>query len=359
MLTTKTVLAFGAVAVSLASVACFGTSGERTSAPVARTSNGSVVPEYAVLSVLYSPPGSALPEGVGVVDYSASRSTGTSTNISSAFLSDDSVSGEGGGVFGGLSITTGTPSADGSAQTNDVDMTLTEVPESKVSGPNADGIDHDQDRILVWIHPVVDAKVTAYTPSFAGQAVPATSVVWTLSNGSVQSVSVQCLKNPSAAGCANSVTSLTQAGITQTDYPTLLARDPFAEGQVDIDATRFEQLASPFAYDPTDGPNGTMVSITSTLTHPRRQDPSPANIDVFAVPLVATGGVDASVVLAQLKSSATFPWTNTTTWDASADNTQSASATVGQPSSSYTGPTFAFVYYDTIYNTFLFALKSL
>jgi hypothetical protein len=68
--------------------------------------------------------------------------------------------------------------------------------------------------------------------------------------------------------------------------------------------------------------------------------------------------VSASVNLffsASLKVTGSFEWTNTNSYGTSTGSTQSATATIGGPAFGYSGSTDVLVYWDSIYNSFMFA----
>ncbi|HXW14398.1 MAG TPA: carboxypeptidase-like regulatory domain-containing protein, partial [Terriglobia bacterium] len=59
-----------------------------------------------------------------------------------------------------------------------------------------------------------------------------------------------------------------------------------------------------------------------------------------------------------LNSSDSMEWTNTSSLGTSTQSLQSASATVGGPAIGFSGPPDVLVYWDTIYNSFMFAFPT-
>ena len=302
---------------------------------------GSAPLDFVVMSVVYAPPGtSATGGGKSSVSYGDTSTLGTSSSVSSSFKEGLSVSADvsvlGGAVGGSASFST----SKDTTNTSEVDISKSTGFTIQVTGPAKDGIDHDQDKIYLILNPVVEISVTGK------------NVAWALSHSGttaeVQFVTVGWLKNPSSmpAGVA---TSLRNAGIAPTDYPKLLARDPFASGASGIDTSRFLPTNTSFPYeDPT---SSETYTITNDLTNKSSQ--SVTKTDSFSVTIKS--GFDVGIVKESMSTTGSFTWTNTSTYGTTTDSKQQASATVGGPSSTWAGGTNVDVYYDTVYSSFLFA----
>ena len=75
----------------------------------------------------------------------------------------------------------------------------------------------------------------------------------------------------------------------------------------------------------------------------------------YKVSVSGSAGFSVAFVSAELKASGSWEWTATSTQTATSTATQSATATVGGPAAGYTGSTDILVYWDLLYNCFMFA----
>lgn len=126
--------------------------------------------------------------------------------------------------------------------------------------------------------------------------------------------------------------------------------NPFANGASAIDANRFLPTPQSFPYEqPFSAADAaftssiaTQNSVNVTNTHTVQHQ--------YGVAATVSGGVAVT-----LKVASSLEWTNTNTMGTSTTSQQSATATVGGPAFGYKGPTDVVVYWDSIYNTFMFA----
>lgn len=186
---------------------------------------------------------------------------------------------------------------------------------------------------------------------------PQNNLVWELGvDGpimNIQYVTAGWLKNPSSMP-PRVKKKLDAAGLTRADYAKILSVNPFASGSKTIDPNRYLPVAQSFAYEPPDSasdpvPTETYAlqnSLTSTTTHTTQ------------VQYGVSVSVLANYLLASLKVTGSFEWTNTSTSQTSNQSTQSASLTIGGPAFGYTGPTNIIAYWDTVYNSFMFAFPT-
>lgn len=317
--------------------------------------SGVLRPKYMVVSVVYAPPGSAGKGSSSVVDYGTASTTGTNLSTGSSFQNDLSTT---------ASVTLGTPLTSSlqldatlggtvtNGSTDTLDVKKKASLDLKVSGPSTDGIDHNQDEVWVALSPIVNV-------SAAG-----TVVTWSLSSDSTslpQFARVAWLKNPSTMP-TNVAQTFAAYGFTTADFNAMLARDPYAyypgrgPGVLQNvaaeapDPSRFV-LKDFVTYEPDAGQTQQVYALTNDTTTTVATNAQ----DKISVGLSATaGGGFADWVKVSLKVSDTWTWTNTSTTSSSTDWTQSASATVVNPSLAYTGATDSAVYWDSIYRTFLF-----
>jgi hypothetical protein len=315
------------------------------------TQTGSAPIKYMVLSVLYSPPGSSTGGGKSMADYGSSSATGVSTSSTSSFKQTYGVKASAGA--GLVSASVGFSAGLETSTSDQVSVTKTSSMDIKVAGPNTDGIDHNQDLIYLWLNPMVNVSVTG------------NNIAWSLSDNTtlganmvIQYVYVGWLKNPASMPLGVSA-ALAAAGITSADYPTILARDPFANGSTAIDPARFRLTNTTFPYEPPFTAGAMVPAQTYTVGNDLTDKSSTTSTDSYTLSIAASGGYNLGVVKATLDISASWTWTNTTSYGLSTESKQSSSVTIAGPSPSYKGATNIDVYYDTIYNSFLYAFQPL
>ena len=317
---------------------------DRLFQPVDPIATGNVLPKYYVLTVLYAPPGTNGGKSASLVDYSSGSSTGTTTSATSSFKAGVTVSAS-------TQITGDTLSAQLSTSVTTTDQTSENITKSqtydiKVPGPGEDGISHDHDLFVLMLNPLVVVNVY-----------PGNNVLWTMGvNGqvmNVQLVYVAWLKNPStmATGVQQ---ALNAAGLTATDYAQILTTNPFANGATAIDPNRFLPLPQTFPYEPPLTAADPVIPITNTFQNNFTISNTQTVKTQYGVSITASGGLDLVIFSATLKVTDSFQWTNTNSLGTTTTVSQSAAATVGGPAFGYSGPTDVLVYWDSIYNSFMF-----
>lgn len=317
---------------------------------------GTGVGTYLVLAVVYAPPGSAAAKGDSSVSYATGNTTGTTTSASQSFKQAYSVSVKasggalGSGVSGGLSF------GFSASSTNSQSLAIKKSVNStiNVSGPSLDGIYHDYDEIYLLLNPTINVDLST------------SSANWTLASTQTAPIMVYvgCLNGdfPSASCDPGVQNALAAAGVTAADYPTILARDPLANGSTTPDPTRFA-LVGEYQYSPVPanaGSQSTNLMIQSsqitTLTSTAQ--------DTYSVGVTWTATAAANlttflnVLSASMTKTGTFTFTNTSSQANSFGGTQSWSVTIGSPSAAYTSDNIWLdVYFDQIYQTFAFVLS--
>ena len=147
----------------------------------------------------------------------------------------------------------------------------------------------------------------------------------------------------------------TAAGMTTSDFASILSADPFAFGPAAIDPNRFLLTTQSFPVRSsryrhrfrTVHPYAQTNTVTNTITHKATHTYSVSA--GFSVPLTDLVG---------LKVGGSLTLTDTETTVSVNGSTQSATVTVGGPALGYTGPVDVQVYWDTLYNSFMFAFAS-
>jgi hypothetical protein len=303
---------------------------------------------YILLTIMYAPPGTDGGKSTSAVNYSSGSTTGTSSTISSSFKS--SISGgltfKSGSGADADSSTFGVSTSTETKDSSEVDIKKTTTYTIAVNGPAADGISHDEDLYYLWLNPQIIITVDPWNNS-----------TWELASTTptmtIQYARGGWLRNPSTMP-AGLQRDFTAAGMTTADYATILAANPFANGATAIDPNRYLPTTQTFPYDPPDTaadpvPLGTYNqtnTVTNTITH-----------EVTHTYGVSTG-FDLSVDGIGLKLNSSIEITDTQTNVSVNASTQSATVSVGGPAFGYNGPVDVLVYWDTIFNSFMFAFPT-
>jgi hypothetical protein len=318
---------------------------------------GEVQPRFFVLGVIYAPPGTSGSGPRSSVTYASGSTFGTSTTTDHSFNTNVSVEAE--ASFAWVNITD-TLGANGAYTKTKGTSNSLEIKKSQTDtigpqqGPAADIIDHNFDTIWLWLNPGVYILETG-----AG-------LQWTVTSHDgaamdIQYVYVGWLNGTIAMPPAVSA-RLAQYGITSADYPTMLARDPFANGSTTIDPDRFIQTSTTVPYEPPLTPDGQPVPYTRTITNDHTNSNSTITGDEHSVGVSLTVGTSdtfSAFFQAHIKVASTWTWTCKQTETSELGSSQSASLTITGPAFGYTGPLSDIaVYFDRLYGTFLFVPAS-
>jgi hypothetical protein len=316
--------------------------------------DGTMRPKYKILTVLYAPPGTDKGNSETSVDYGSESTTGTTTSISNSFSegSDVSLNVKAGNDISPISGEGETEfdTARTSTDTNSTEVKKSASSDIKVNGPAADGIDHNRDEIWLWLNPLILVSTNGK------------DVIWSLSmDGSIMDivyVYVGWLKG--VEDMPQEVDNkLTAAGITPDDYPNILAADPFASGDVPIDQDRFLPLPRIYPYIPPFSANDTVPTQTFKQTNEVTKTSSHKVEKEYDVKTSVSGSdTFLGFFKVTIKISGTMTWKDSSETGTSSDTTQSATFTLGGPSFGYQGPIDVLVYWDTIYNSFMFAFPT-
>jgi hypothetical protein len=314
-------------------------------------SDGVLRPKYHIMTILYAPPGctntsSYRCTGNGLVDYQSGSSTGTKVSTQQSFKDgmDVSVGGDF-SLFGMIKFGAEANSGFSSTYTDTFSETISKAKSLgiKLQG-NGDGIDHGQDQIILLLNPAIAwAKLE-------------NKIRWNLgaSGNSTQlyTLYVSWLKNPGSMP-PNVAAELTQRGLTNDDYRTILTQNPFADGSTTIDPQRFVPTTWTLPYEPPSGCGAagcTCASFSSAIKNDLQLEVSSQQQTQYTVGLKESAGALGT----SLKASESFTWTNSRTVANITSSTNTASATITCPSPNYNGPTLMAVYWDTLYGSFLF-----
>jgi hypothetical protein len=307
---------------------------------------GTADPRYAVLSVVYAPPGTQGGKSASSVAYGAGSNTGTTTTATGSFKQDYSVSvTAGGGILGsveaGVSFDYNRSTTDSKA----VEIKKSATTTISATGPAVDGIDHDRDIIYLWLNPALTLTVNGKDVSwnFTGTG-----------TADIQYVYIGWLKGTIAM--PPGVTQrLALYGITPTDYPTIMARDPLAGGVSPSGSPRYQALPTTFPYEPPYAATDSPPTLNFVLTTASTTTNGASTADDYKVGLTVSGSESfLGIEKVTLKTDASWDWTNTAAKQVATGTSESASVTITGPAFGYTGPTDMQVYYDSIYKTFAF-----
>jgi hypothetical protein len=342
--------------------------------PTCKSGTGAIFPKYYVLGLVYAPPGctSTSSEKCATqssVDYKDGSSMGTKVSADSSFASGVSATvntgfGIGGIATFGASVSGGyaNTSTDSSSQT----ITKGKSLEIKVGG-NQDGVDHDQDVFLLFLNPAVAIKESHTVVNDACGPVDVNWFVGWSTNATgeaIYEIPVAWLKNPSIMP-ANVAAQLKALNFTNTDYQTILAMDPFANGSTTIDSQRFAPTTYSFPYEPplqqSDCNNGvcSCMSLSEGITNEFQTAVQSSSQTQYKLGFHESGGLDIGIFNLGASSDQNFTWTSTSTQADTTDSTQSATAAVSCPSIGYSGPTIMSIYWDTLFGSFLFVPTAL
>jgi len=232
---------------------------------------------------------------------------------------------------------------------------------------NGDGVNHDQDTFLILVNPAIAIQ---QNQTFRGIAsCVSAGVDWKVGasvsannpSGSeiVLELTVAQLKNP-ASMAPNVLHQLQALNFTNTDFQTILALDPFANGATTIDPARFSPTTFTFSYEPLQSSQCTN-GVCSCVSAAESLKNETATGTINAVKTEYKAGFSASLSGINLgifnfgeSVDENFTWTSTSTVANTTDSSQSATATVSCAGPNYLGPIFMAVYWDNLYGSFVF-----
>lgn len=315
-----------------------------------------VTPKYLIYSLTYQPPGSKGCASPSAVTYSNDSAFGTSVSTNKTFKAGTEVTVSAKteaafGIFGGGASASSTFGYSRSVSDRTV-MNIQKASSStlKISGHCVDGVDHNQDRIWLWLNPKLKMRFTEK------------AAAWTFDFGAmaeVQYLHVGWLKNPALIppGVRD---RLVAYGITSSDYPEILKANPFVGTSVDgpPDPNRFASLNTSIPYEPPYASGDPTPIYTYSFAYNTTSMSERTISRDTSVKASFTGSASAGAVVAKistsLMSSGSLTWTSTNMKSNSTSATERAEMTIGGPAFGYTGPTSIGVYYDKIYRTFAF-----
>jgi hypothetical protein len=301
-----------------------------------------VFPSYQIGSVVYAPPGSG-----STVGYSNQTVTGTTVSTEQTWSHDSSES------IGFAGITVSFGDSFGGSTTHTVDQKETILQGQTYPGPPSDGIDHDYDRIIIFLGVQVHASadflgnVTSQIdfsniPDFSKPPAEQFS-----QNG--YAIYVGCLRGTfPVSTCSDLLNFLNMHGVTTADYPAILCADPFADPSCAPPGDgRYVFLVSK-GYSAQQGTQNFSSSNALTITDSIKTSYS------HNVGVEAASPPDPKI---PMKFTDKFTWTYSSTTTTTTGNTATGSFNILPPSSLYQGLNNVFVWVDTIFKTFRFTVQ--
>lgn len=332
------------------------------------TSAGTLLPSYVVVGLVYSPPGcTGCASNSSAVDYTNSDTVGTTISTENSFNQDYSLSVGTSGILGGGSVEITGDYSTTNTTSNSQTISQTQQYGIKATG-NQDGINHDQDTFIILLNPSVSVySGQSFHPSASGACTPTIEWRTGLDGASAQpyKLTVQDLRNFTALA-PNVAATLTAHGITQADFDTIRALDPFADGNTSIDPGRYVQTTYTFPYEPANtsqqcNSSGvcTCMAMSSTKIQNELTSSATATKTSYSVGLKesATFG-QKNLLSATVTATQKFSWTTTASQANTTSSTKSATVSVPCPSPNWKAPedfTQINVYWDTWYGSFMFA----
>jgi hypothetical protein len=335
-----------------------------------KTLTAMLVPKYLVLGVYYAPPGAK-----STTTYTNTSTQGESTSISNSFTNATSTSAAIGASLGitGFSASATLTASNSYTQEADtsssyaVNTTTSNV--NVIPGPASStiGIDHDYDKILIWLNPELDMSInTDNSLSWHGYSYNPEDPVEAMD---VIQLPVLWLKNPGLipadvnAVLARSWDTTGQGPLNQTDFETIMARDPLVNPTFNpnLDTTGRFQMATgqTFDYVPTPAggqPNTEQFSVNYQATNTAGRGSSDTYQTGMTVDVKFTSSIAVVKITDEFKETQTATLVNKWSTLSTQTSGQTAAFSIVGPLSTdnYTGPVSMQIWKDNVYGTFMF-----
>ncbi|HEX5758463.1 MAG TPA: hypothetical protein VF121_04675 [Thermoanaerobaculia bacterium] len=306
-------------------------------------------PRYFIMAIVYAPPGCTSTAtlkcaATSLVDYAQTSSNGTKLSTKSAFKIGMSVSVNAKLPVGPLDASTGftVSQTDSTSRTISKSQTLG----IKVSG-NADGVDHGQDQFVLLLNPAIAVNVQGNNVTWNVGHTGPSALLFTVFASELKDPST--MRPPVAR-------QLQTLGFTNEDFQTILSADPFA-ANLPIDPKRYVPTTWTFPYEPAlasadcNGGVCSCISFTQALKNDFQTEKATESSLELSISLSTGAGLSD---ILSVKQANTFTTTNSSSRANTTGSSQSATTTVVCPSTTYDGPVFMEVNWDTIYGSFVF-----
>lgn len=311
---------------------------------ICATTVGQVSPAYKVMSVVFAPPGGTA-SSPSSVSYGAASTASTMSSVSNMFSKsinvDVAVGSKEAGAGLGFSFSRSATQSSSFTTTNSWTNGYT------FKGHGTDRIDHSEDWFCLWLNPVFDVVVDpeANLELFLGIDGQEMVTLW---------LCARWLQEPMRMP-EGDASALSKRGITPDDYPHILACNPLLNPNFDptMDPGRFVlSKTGPALYQPAPDPDGQPPYTTVTCTMSATGTVGSTTVVSYGVSSSTTAGLNDVFSVATKQS---FMWTDTSAETDTTTKTQTAAAIIYGPSYGYSGSPSLKVYWDRIYQTFVFA----
>ncbi|MCI0669627.1 MAG: hypothetical protein L0Y64_04115 [Myxococcaceae bacterium] len=330
--------------------------GNYTCVPTYTTTPGTIHPNYLITHVYYSPPGSS-----STITYNQGNTFGSTVSLTNSFQQSVQGSVSASGTIG-IATVSGTVSVGsywGTTASSERDVAFSVSASETIPGVT-DDINHDYDEIWLLLNPKLNVtiKKVASTGVIASNEWSFAANQDPLTEAKPYVVYVGWLKNP-ASMPQNVKNVLNDNGITESYYPELLKANPFSNGSSPnqfMDPVRFEFIRTvPFTPRSNCSSPGSALSYTVSQVLTNSSSTELTQNFTTGVTIGAEVGFSA-VFKASLNVSNELTWSESTNSKLSYGSSTSQTLTVGQPSCTYSGPTFLRVYEDKLWKTQVFTL---
>ncbi len=332
--------------------------------------NGSVVatnsyfPKYKVLAVIYAAPGNSTSGNSSTINYSSGSGWGSTTTIIQSFQNTSNLNASLGNkntLWNG-SIGLGWSSS----VANQTSISITNIETSSDQWKSsANGIDHDQDTVVIWLNPEIDVTISSTNAN-----------VWSLTNNPSDPATAQVgadivyltiaqLEGRAPITDPYLVTKLARTWVnggpltgpgTDSDFDFIAKHDPYYNIGNDFNNNTFIPNPSRFTpancrevnYEPS---TGTTIQTTSYTA--QSQTVTSAQ-ETYTESSSVSASVGFNFGIFSLSGDDKITWTDTFIQNNSETASTSAAFSIVQPPSNWSGPTGIAVYTDNLYGTFLF-----
>ncbi len=297
--------------------------------------------KYLIAAVWYAAPGAD-----STTVYSSQIVTGTTMSTKTSTEENFSVGVSAGadflGVLGSSVGVTFDHQWSASSQRS-IDSKLTYTTDNTMLGSGQDGIDHNRDEIVLLLKPEIKFKVYSLRGSI-------TEVTWAIdaSRATLYPVRVGWLNGMDAMPTNVMDTLRNWAGITEADYPQILAASPFAfdPGGLGSPAPEHYECIETLYYVP-----GLGGSVSFSIGNSYNSTVSTSTEHTYSVQLELSG----TVLVGKFNATDKWTWSNGSSTSNYSGNSSTLSVNLAQPSAAYLGPTVLYVYVDKIYKTLMYS----
>jgi hypothetical protein len=212
-----------------------------------------------------------------------------------------------------------------------------------------DGINHDRDLFILMLNPAILVE-SAGSRAHWNFGIDGPSIL-------TLQVSAGELKNP-ALMPSPVAEEFSRRGFTSNDFGTILRQDPLATSSGPIDTGRYARTRwsvpyrAPGTAATCASTNCTCAAFTKFISNDLMTE------HTTTVQSEYTTATTTHVDLLRLTDNASFTFTSSSSQSSTSSSSNSAQTTISCPSPAYAGSPLIDIYWDTVYNSFVFAPNS-